>query len=160
MVYVGEIQDIHSQKKVHVMVCALLQGVDLQVSLGVPECSGESSPPPHPRRIAFSQHFQVAQSKYRQRQEMQVTEVRKQQDIKEKESRVWEGNKKNGGEKKNKSKDQNKEQNKVRTLLCLRLEFLTWLLLNHHLCYHHGQEAGRKTLGHKTSWAFHGTNAH
>lgn len=77
--------------------------------------------------------------------------MRKQQDSKEKESRVWEGNEKNGGEKKNKSKDWNKEQNKVRTLLLWRLEFLTWLLLNHHPCYHHEQEAGGETLGHKNT---------
>lgn len=55
----------------------------------------------------------------------------------QRERQVLEGNEKDGGERMNKSKDWNAEENKIRTLLLLRLEFLT----NHHLCYHYGQEA-------------------
>lgn len=65
--------------------------------------------------------------------------ARKQQGIKEKEQSVGREGEKWG--EKIKRKDRNKEQSKVRPLLLWRLEFLTWLLLNHHPCYHHGQEA-------------------
>lgn len=43
----------------------------------------------------------------------------------QRESRVMEGGEKSGSEKENNCKDQNKEQNEVRTLVLLRLEFLT-----------------------------------
>lgn len=116
-------------------VCALAQGVGLQFPEGCLSVQGRAPRLPHPKgeHSRWPKANTGKDRRHRRQRERSKVSKTKRAGI-GREGEKW-------SEKKKKRKDWNKEPRKVRPLLLWRLEFLTWLLLNRHPCYHHGQEA-------------------
>lgn len=102
--------------------CARLQGELTGFHRPVWVFEGELSSTPPQKKENIQSTF-LGGPKEIQAKTRDVRDIMEKATTHQRESRVLEGNQKHGGERMSKSKDWNAEQNKIRTLLLLRLEF-------------------------------------